>query len=973
MPKTINVDTGLSSTASILYLTDAGTSSVVDAGDTVVLKFDEFVNLTAAMLPSNLFGTTVPTPTAVDGYKTTIDATLYAKEWTVTLATGTTLSSNLSSSFQLTAVMDSAGNTGNVSVTPGSTLLSNPRVKYIANVTSDNVVTAAEASAGVSININLVNANNTDSVKLYMDGKCIKTITLNTDSASGAVNFNAVTQVASVTLDASDWGATGARSLTAQIVRSTYNSAVSTGRTVYVNTDSAHWSSLIGATGLWFDPNSVAQDNGTRVTSLAASNRALSLSVDAGSLGALLMQNSINGNNALYFNGATGSTGSGRLTNSSSGLTAGVSDAKDVFLAFDSFDFGFALSEKGLYCIGGGSSSSAQQYLYSSTVGFSYLGTSGGTTSAPANVFAQTEFNFDAANSYYGRAFMNGSSVTMSNDKTVSFLSTAGSTTYNSLSLGTAQTTNKTIMNGLVGDLIVVDKVALTAAERGEINAYMAEKYRAIGITINTLGAASLQGHIVSLYDLSSRNDAVIVDQYYVNTSVDAVDTVLTSGADYVNTGAGDDQIFVKDLSFRQIEGGTGYDTLTLTSDFLGNTAWVLADNVSNARGIGASASDNTRVNAAGWHKLYGLEALDTSWALGKQVLTVAAADVNQLSESNTLAVTLGNNDVLLTAGSGFTSAVPDVGLWTVHGRYYDSLWSGTDSGQSVYLVAKSGLLPMGLKTGLAASNTTVTVVFDQTLLSSASVALGEFTLDSGTLSSVTLTTSANKLDLNLSSGFTGGVLGLTYSGSNLLSSDGVKVNYTKWYVGDASANTIDGSSEASAKMALFGNLSNDILKGGTKGDLIVGGAGNDTLTGNGGGDIFRWDAGDVGVDTVTDFNYAKSALGETGTADKLDLRALLSTSGLTADNLSTHLPTYVSLVQGGTSVVSSLSTTTSDAVMKVDTNADGTVEQTIVLQGQWSGLQGMTDVGGSAIGAGTPTSSQMLQELVSRGQLLVI
>jgi hypothetical protein len=71
--------------------------------------------------------------------------------------------------------------------------------------------------------------------------------------------------------------------------------------------------------------------------------------------------------------------------------------------------------------------------------------------------------------------------------------------------------------------------------------------------------------------------------------------------------------------------------------------------------------------------------------------------------------------------------------------------------------------------------------------------------------------------------------------------------------------------------------------------------------------------------------------------------------------------------------VVSSSSTTLNDAVLKVDINADGTAEQSIVLQSAWTSLQGMTDVSGAAIGSGSPTSSQMLMELVQRGQLMVV
>jgi Ca2+-binding RTX toxin-like protein len=529
-----------------------------------------------------------------------------------------------------------------------------------------------------------------------------------------------------------------------------------------------------------------------------------------------------------------------------------------------------------------------------------------------------------------------------------------------------ASATENLVWNGQMGDSIWLGYAASTAA-RQEIQTYLAVKYATMGVVVNAtsaLAAASV-GTSVTGYDLSNNNSSVLIDQVLDTSAAGAVrDVVLTGGPDVVNVGAGDDTVYLHDLSFRQIDGGKGNDTLVLAADYAGSSALVLSDFVSNAR-----------ANTNGWHKLWGFENLDASLSASKQLLTVTAADINQLSETNTFAVTLGSNDVIKPY-TGLTGVV-QLGLWTVNGSYYDRFWSGTDSGQTINLYAKSGVLAPGLTSATLNTTTSVTVVMDQAVDTTSVVAQADFSIETGgtTVTGITSTPASNQLSLTLGTAVSGGILGLSYtaSGNGWMSTDGVKVSFTKWYIGDASGNTIDRSSETSARLVLMGNLGDDVIQGGAKSDLIVGGVGNDTLTGNGGGDVFRWDLGNTGTDTITDFNAAKSDVGALGTADRLDLRGVLSTTGLTATNLTANLANYVSLVRGGPGVVSSSSTTLNDAVLKVDINADGTAEQSIVLQSAWTSLQGMTDVSGAAIGSGSPTSSQMLMELVQRGQLMVV
>ncbi|ATE60087.1 type I secretion C-terminal target domain-containing protein [Thauera sinica] len=141
-------------------------------------------------------------------------------------------------------------------------------------------------------------------------------------------------------------------------------------------------------------------------------------------------------------------------------------------------------------------------------------------------------------------------------------------------------------------------------------------------------------------------------------------------------------------VDFRSLDGGLGNDTLALDAAYSGPSDIVLADFVSNSRDLSGDTTADARVNAAGYHKLLGFEILDLSLATSAQTLTVAAADVNQLSETDTLYAKLGSNDVLKT--SGFTGNV-EYGYWLSDGTAYDRHWTGTDGSTAVELYGAGG------------------------------------------------------------------------------------------------------------------------------------------------------------------------------------------------------------------------------------------------------------------------------------------
>jgi Ca2+-binding RTX toxin-like protein len=76
---------------------------------------------------------------------------------------------------------------------------------------------------------------------------------------------------------------------------------------------------------------------------------------------------------------------------------------------------------------------------------------------------------------------------------------------------------------------------------------------------------------------------------------------------------------------------------------------------------------------------------------------------------------------------------------------------------------------------------------------------------------------------------------------------------------GDAAANTLRGEG---GNDGLYGREGNDMLIGGSGNDVLVGGAGNDVINGGSGADVIRWNAGDLGFDTIEGFVIGQDTIG---------------------------------------------------------------------------------------------------------------
>ncbi|WP_313305939.1 retention module-containing protein [Stutzerimonas balearica] len=109
----------------------------------------------------------------------------------------------------------------------------------------------------------------------------------------------------------------------------------------------------------------------------------------------------------------------------------------------------------------------------------------------------------------------------------------------------------------------------------------------------------------------------------------------------------------------------------------------------------------------------------------------------------------------------------------------------------------------------------------------------------------------------------------------------------------------------------LDGGTGNDLLVGGAGDDILIGGLGDDQLTGGSGADTFTWKAGDLGKDSILDFNASEG--------DRIDLSDLLQ--GENDGNLLSYLrvDTTTSTLQISTTGVLNDTGSNADVTIKLE------------------------------------------------------
>jgi hypothetical protein len=828
----VTVDTQIMQGATSMVRT-SGSNANASAGDVITVSFHEAVQLSSP-LPS-VFGSTATASAigAVNGY---------SKNWNITLGgTGISLSDS-TGSVTFSGVKDVAQNTGTLMVSVPTDVLAMPRITSLGNITADNVINGSEITNEQTMNLELASVSAGDVIKVYKDGVPISFIVTVSGVDQEVSSYTLPVGVASTTtlpikLKPEFWGGDGERVLTATIQRGAGTVFVSDERHVYVAADQGHWSTAHG-NAIWFDPSTeISLSDGKWSASVGGLETAV---VNAGRTPTLVR--SRDGANYVSFSATE------NQSNTAAVLQALVPTATLDMAGKTSFSIfnvqqRVTISPTQLFTLGVGSTQ-ATGYIngYSATFNWSQgairaYAANSSIAQQPALVDLVTVVSGGGSN-------LTGTDYSYVNGK-LSATATNNISTYNysqSLSFGgnAAVTYSTHAFDGSwTGDLILFNQALTSLAARQEINTYLAIKYKTMGKLVTALSGG--------IYDLAtSASDNNLIDDVLDRRTAGAInDEVLVAGSDWVNTGAGDDTIRIKDLKFRLIDGGVGHDKLALASDYSGPQSIVLSDFVSNARGNSATnTSGNARVALAGFHKLLGIEQIDLSTHIGAQSLTVTAADVNELSESNTLHVDLGTNDSLTAIDFAINSAT--WGYYSFNNVVYDQRWTQTNGPDTYTLYARGGALP----------------------------------------------------------------------------------NFTP----------VAGATNGA-----------DTLTGTTGNDLLQGGQGNDTLTGGDAADIFRFIAGELGSDLITDFDK--------GEGDKLDLRLLLAGKGMDSA-VSDSVKNFISL---------SRSSTTDDAVLKIDVDGLGEFDQAeldVTLQDAW--------VNGNLLPATAQSDLQNLMSLINDRVILV-
>ena len=1041
-PKMLTVDTSLQSGGRVVW-DDTNGDGLMNTGDRLQVTFNEGVSITTGTLDSS-FGSNASV-SALDGVVKLINgvSTTIGRTWNIVLGENSTVAAGDSVVFGsgLTQVADSSGNRGSIQVNVPSAVADQPLSVIIDNVTSDNIVGASERSgsgAVRSVNVLLNGAKSGDVVTLYMDGLVVGTTTLEGASSSASVNLNS----------GFTWGADGERVLTAKIERpASGGSAVSDQRWVHVAADQAHWSQQGGM--IWFDTDTIAQATGTAVYSWSASvGGSVATSFVTANTDHMpkVVRNAVNGRTQIYFNGGVANpndsnNGSWMTFNDPLGLFSSRLTTRTTAggVEYRADDVPYTVIANGVYAQDGNWRYVTEIGAFGSLDGIASGGVGVGVEKTGSSLFALQHSRIHENRNFLAQAspyLTPPNSVNVGSQFLVSHVYKPGLTQLYSNNFLVGQSNGNYAMvmggpyaggqyviggtqlasnnqpnavgelwRGLVGDIVWANW-AITGAALGEINTYQALKAATTGLWRNPVTARETDGS----YDLSSsvNNGNLLDDVLMLNldgTYGAQGNSVTVAGADAVNAGAGADVVKTKDLTFRTLDGGLGRDTLALHQNYNGPSNIVLADFVSNARGMGSDTAANTRVNAAGYHKLQGFEVIDTRSSDARQLLTVGADDVNQLSETNTLEVRLGLNDVLFTQGLGTGQR----GIYKFNDNWYDTRYSVVSAdGQTISLYSAGGDQLTTLSTVKWASPQLMQINLDHAMSLGTPLA-GHFSLsalggtgDSYTGYALSTVNQRQGLQFSFESALTG-PLKITYTNQDsvtlLRDESGRSFASHIWLVGTDGADTdttaangtvtyrlnasVLTEAEQAAGVTIIGGGGADRMTGGSGADTLIGGMSNDNITGGAGSDTFRYvnevagsgadgNLGGTLGDIITDFNFGRDVNGtaDATQADRLDLRHLFSTNftGRADVDAATLSSNGMLDIRSVLRRVNGVDVT--DWQVWVD--RDGKDAGGANALGLLATLQNV-QLGGSATGiTGAETTSELLQKMLEEGRLVV-
>ncbi len=1015
-PKPLNIDTKVEGLYAAELIEDKDGDGKPSVGDTIKLVFKESVNIisdvpTVGGLGSMGFGKGAKAKALnrALGWSPADDGDHdIATEWQVTLGTDPKLwksedADPKDDSIVLQRVYDRAFNLTNaLPVKVPRDLYNKPAPPEFDNVTQDNVLNSSEKGK-TEVSLTLKGAKIDDEVNLYIDGELVATERVITNGQE-SITFKPT---------AERWGGDGERILTSDIVRGGNTTRGAGPRSVYVSADYKHWSKDNNA--LWFDPDTLKlgtvgdTDNEWKASTGGAvakqDNKIPGYIPPEGSDYRPYAIRTANGHKSVRFSDDGGPVDDFLLFNAPTEML--IPTGNDHFYV-GSVALMKDLSAEWIASISWGAAPAGRPHLdarksyhhefnrKNSGMGFHDFNYTGKNANS-LSVWMNSSFVWKGEGKDAAYSYINGQQISssLSGEKTgAAALAPITHPDWKGM-IGRFMTKKDTRDNwqGLISDQIIVKGDVDTAA-RMEMDTYLITKYAALGSVAQATGKGAS-------YDLSANNLSAVLVNDILNLNESALgtgnDTITTAGSDYVNAGAGDDRVLIKDLKFRLLDGGKGKDTLSLDEQFQGDTKIVLADFVSNARGNSKTdPAGNIRVNGAGYHKLQGFEVIDTRTSAERQLLTIAAADVRQLSDTHILELRLGANDVLFTQNLG----IGVKGIFNYKGAWYSTRYTATDRTGAIptdVTLYSNGGDEQAAVNSIKYTNQKKTLLFnlDHAMVGDIDKVQFTFTaLPGNSASAADLTpTELDTLRQRQGLRFTfnkpiTGALKVEYSGS-LRDEAGREFASNVWLLGSDGPNTINGSTTATATEAqqalgliILGGGGNDVLIGGKGSDTIVGGMGADTLTGGAGSDTFRYanesvgEGGAAGLggltgDVITDFNLGK---GGGANADRLDLRDLFDKSGGLASKLTGDAGRdteallkgeYIDIVRVASKKVSGHH----DWQIKVDRDGGGLYQVLTTLENVEDQLGTATDT--NIIG--NETRDELLRKLLEEGRLLVV
>jgi hypothetical protein len=904
-------------------------------GDVLEIRFTENVAFTFSALPASFGANPVVTPIGSENG--------FAQVWRVTLGTPASGVSLIQADQQFTMearkVFDQAGNdngTGLATPTVGTvpaTLMSQAGRPIIDNVSDDNVISSTAAATPVKVNLTKAQAG--DVVKLLMDGVEVGSQTVATNGQAD-ISFQ---------VNGSQWGADGERTLTTNITRGGVT-VTSAARSVYVAADTSHWSQEAQYAGKihWFDPDAIVQADGTVVQTWKASAGGLTVATSgtgvtkivdvltghaylASSDNTIFLETKVNGaylyQPATMARSATDNSPAGAgYTNFSMFKPTAQSDQVMMQVPIKRFTnntvpLTYLLTNGTTETVGirqewlGGN---IVQNFFSSGNSTTRLWNHWNWWGDMTNVVSVGAWQMaTAAVTNYrlmGYNQMRFNITASAADFTPSANVPLSSTDYYRLPVDhSARRFRIGGGAGIIGDQINVT-VSTGWAYQQEVGAYLGAKYQSTGSVVARNADPSN-----NTYDLSVSNvPGTLIDQSLILVDKASNDTVTTGGADYVNTGAGNDVVNIKDWAFRHIDAGLGNDTLKLAQGFTGRSVVTLADFASNYRGMSGLAADNSRVNDAGYHRLLGIEKIDLvqhgETENRRQVVTVSANDVRALSETNVLEMRLGKEDVVRAAG--FVDNFGVEGVYKYNDSWYDRKFSQVIDGQNYDLYTSSGdRMPEVVSFKTVAALNQVQITFDHAMTGGSFLG-SNFSIQTFPSSQLVVLSATS---VNLKQGVALTLTGplnvaakITYNG-DITDEAGRGFRHNTWLLGTNGGDTLDGATlsaaEQSRGVTFMGGTGVDYITGTSGADLIIGGLGGDILTGGLGSDTFLYRneitgsgaAGSLGGtsgDTITDFtfNHANAA-----NNDRIDLSLLFETNFKATGDAATDA---TALINGG-------------------------------------------------------------------------